>query len=75
MPHAISDRNKIGKNIYFDHAIVYSLYFMRLTKDDTNIKRIILLRLEIFVANSIYFDVLVFQQSKYNTMVDKRKVI
>ena len=34
MPHAISDRNKIGKNVYFDHAIVYSLYFMRLTKDD-----------------------------------------
>ena len=72
MPHAISDRNKIGKNIYFDHAIVYSLYFMRLTKDDIST---ILLRLEIFVANSIYFDVLVFQQSKYNTMVDKRKVI
>ena len=36
MPHAISDQNKIGKHIYFDHAIVYSLYFIRLTKDDKN---------------------------------------
>jgi len=39
MPHAISDRNKIGKYIYFDHAIVYSLYFMRLTKEGKNVLR------------------------------------